>query len=100
MQGSDYLIIFFSLLMILFLTLTILCFIEVNLKKKEWLKWGSLAGLGVTIIIIGLLLWYYHGKGSNKKEEFKTPEEKANENRSNQPENENQVLIDNLKKER
>ena len=79
MQGSDYLIIFFSFLVIIFLTLTGLSFIETSLKKKDWLKWGSLGGLILTIIILGVLIWYYHGKGSNKKEEFKTSEEKESQ---------------------
>lgn len=109
MQGSDYLIIFFSLLIIIFLTLTFLCFIETSLKKKEWLKWGSLGGLVLTIIITGVLIWYYHGKGTNKKEEFKTAEEKAAEGKMtkgeiNQEEDKmtdkDQMLINNLKKEK
>ena len=65
MEYSDWLIIISSMIVIAFLTLFGLAMLERDLKKDSLFLWISAAGLIVSIIITGVIIWYYHKKDMN-----------------------------------
>ena len=67
MEYYDWLIISFALIMIMFLTLTGLAIFETDLKEKSWFLWFSVGGLIIFIFLTGFLIWFFKGKGTNKK---------------------------------
>ena len=75
MDYSDWLIISISLVMIGFLTLLGLAVFETDLKNNSWILWFSIGGLVLSIIAVAVLIWYFKGKGTNKKKEMLTLEE-------------------------
>ena len=62
MEYYDWFIISSSMIIIIFIALLGISVLERDLKKDKWLLWFSLAGLLVSIIITGLIIWYYHKK--------------------------------------
>ena len=75
MDYSDWLIISVSLIMIGFLTLLGLAVFETDIKDNTWILWFSIGGLVLSIAVVAFLIWYFKGKGTNKKKEMITPEE-------------------------
>ena len=69
MDYSDWLIISVSLIMIVFLTLLGLAIFETDLKDTSWFLWGSVGGFVLSIIAVAVLIWYFKGKGNNKKKD-------------------------------
>ena len=51
-----------AMIIIVFITLLGLSILERDLKKDKWLLWFSLAGLIVSIVVTGVIIWYYHKK--------------------------------------
>ena len=76
MDYSDWLIISVSLIMIVFLTLLGLAIFETDLKDTSWFLWVSIGGFVLSIIAVAVLIWYFKGKGTNKKKDKLTQEEK------------------------
>jgi amino acid transporter len=62
MEYYDWFIIFSAMIIIVFITLLGISVLEKDLKKEKWLLWFSLAGLIISIIITGVIIWYYHKK--------------------------------------
>jgi len=75
MNYSDWLIISISLIMIAFLTLLGLAVFDTDLKNTSWILWFSIGGLVLSIAAVAVLIWYYKGKGTNKKKELLIQEE-------------------------
>ena len=69
MDYSDWLIISVSLIMIVFLTLLGLAIFETDLKDTSWFLWVSIGGFVLSIIAVAVLIWYFKGKGNNKKKD-------------------------------
>lgn len=67
MEYYDWLIISFALIMIGFLTLLGLAIFETSLKNKNWVLWFSIGGLILFVFLTGFTIWYFKGKGSNKR---------------------------------
>ena len=55
--------------MIVFLTLLGLAIFETDLKDTSWFLWGSVGGFVLSIIAVAVLIWYFKGKGNNKKKD-------------------------------
>jgi uncharacterized membrane protein YbhN (UPF0104 family) len=94
MNYSDWLIISISLIMITFLTLLGLAVFETDLKNTSWFLWFSIGGLVLSIIAVAVLIWYYKGKGTNKKKELLTREEQNKLNMEKERINEKETKDD------
>lgn len=79
MEYYDWFIITSAMIIIVFITLLGLSILERDLKKDKWLLWFSLAGLIVSIVVTGVIIWYYHKKypGHTNKSVLKKEKDKS-----------------------
>ena len=98
MEYYDWFIITSSMIIIVFITLLGLSVLERDLKKDKWLLWFSLAGLIVSIVVTGVIIWYYHKKypGDTNKSVLKKEKDKSVNNEEKTSE---AKLLDILNKE-